>query len=287
MKTIFLNHITDCVLTDLKPSVMALGFFDGVHLGHRKLLEKAKHISRQKGIELAVLTFFPHPKEVLNQVKFNYLLSLDRKIEILEQLGVERLYIVHFNKKFASLAPETFVEKYLISLQVKEVVAGFDFTYGSKGIGNMKTLETHGKGEFRVTTIPKVELYGNKISSTLIRHFLSDGKVEQIAESLGGHYLTKGFITQIYSYSDFTSKVKLEVSFFNTPPKDGFYEVEVLLGDHKFQSTCNISNGKSKEILVEIEIPSYTNIGNHKELTIKWLKQTSKERVEMLQEANV
>ena len=201
MKTTILNHISDCVLTEAKPSVMALGFFDGVHVGHRQLIEKAKHISQQKGLELAVLTFFPHPKEVLHQVKFNYLLSLDRKIEILEQLGVERLYIVHFDKTFACLEPEIFVEKYLISLQVKEVVAGFDFTYGNKGLGNMETLEAHGKGAFCVTTVPKVELYGNKISSTLIRQFLSDGQVEHIVDYLGDYYLTKGVVTRIYPYS--------------------------------------------------------------------------------------
>ncbi|MFJ8257879.1 bifunctional riboflavin kinase/FAD synthetase [Peribacillus asahii] len=287
MKTTFLNHISDCALTELKPTVMALGFFDGVHLGHRQLIEKSKHISQLKGLELAVLTFFPHPKEVLNQVKFNYLISLDKKIEILEQLGVDRLYIVHFDKEFASLEPETFVENYLISLQVKEVVAGFDFTYGNKGLGNMKTLEAHGKGAFRVTMLPKVELYGKKISSTLIRQFLSDGQVEQIAEYLGDYYLTKGAIHQAHPYSDFTSKVRLEVSFFNTAPKCGMYEVEISLDPHTFESICDIYNGESGEILVEIEVPGYINIDNHEGLTIKWLNQSSKKTVKMLQEANI
>ncbi|MEH7482436.1 FAD synthetase family protein [Neobacillus drentensis] len=138
MKTTFLNRISDGVFTKLKPCVMALGFFDGIHLGHRQLIENAKRISLQRGLELAVLTFFPHPKEVLNQMKFPYLISIERKIEIFEMLGVEQLYVIRFDEKFASLEPEVFVQQYLISLQVKEVVAGFDFTYGSKGLGNMK-----------------------------------------------------------------------------------------------------------------------------------------------------
>lgn len=277
LKTTFLNRISDCVLTELKPCVMALGFFDGIHLGHRQLIEKAKRISRQKGLELAVLTFFPHPKEVLNQVKFNYLISLERKIEIFEQLGVKQLYVFRFDKEFASLEPEVFVQKYLISLQVKEVVAGFDFTYGSKGLGNMQTLESHGKGAFRVKMVPKVELYGKKISSTLIRNFLSSGQVNKISDYLGDHYQTKGCITQVYLLPRLNpmSKVRIEVSSFNMLPNRGVYEVDVLTKEQRFQSVCYIIERKDGEVAVEMEIPKHIKITHREEVTIKWLNEWS------------
>ncbi|WP_207198833.1 FAD synthetase family protein [Peribacillus sp. TH14] len=288
LKTTFLNQISECLLTESKPCVMALGFFDGIHLGHRQLIEKAKRISRQKRLKLAVLTFFPHPKEVLNQVKFNYLISLERKIEIFEHLGVEQLYVVRFDKDFARLEPELFVQKYLISLQVKDVVAGFDFTYGSKGLGNMQTLETHGKGAFRVNMVPKVELYGKKISSTVIRNFLNSGQVNQIADYLGDHYQTKGCITQVYPLLRLNpvSKVRMEVSSFNTLPSHGFYEVDVLMKEQRFQSVCSIYARKDGEVAVEIEIPKLIKIAHREEVTIKWLNEWSAENSKILQGSN-
>ncbi|MED3562498.1 adenylyltransferase/cytidyltransferase family protein, partial [Bacillus xiapuensis] len=99
MKISFLNQIPDNRrLWDKKSSVMVLGFFDGIHLGHRKLIERAKQISLQKSLELSVLTFYPHPKEVLLHQDFDYLMSLDRKIESFRSLGVEHLYVVHFDQ---------------------------------------------------------------------------------------------------------------------------------------------------------------------------------------------
>ncbi|MBA4537497.1 FAD synthetase family protein [Bacillus aquiflavi] len=279
MKTTFLKSISTCVQTKVKPCVMALGFFDGVHLGHKQLIEKAKYIARQKGLELTVLTFFPHPKEVLNDVKFHYLISLERKIEIFEQLGVERLYVIRFDKEFASLEPEVFVQKYLISLQVREVVAGFDFTYGSKGLGTIETLETHGKGTFRVTMIPKVELYKKKISSTYIRSLLRSGKVDQIAYYLGDHYETKGWITHVYELSTLNCiyKVKIKASLFNSLPNYGIYKVNVQTKQRKFQSICFICERKDGEVDVEIDVPKQIKLRNHEKVIIKWLDDLSEQ----------
>lgn len=288
MKTIFLNDLASNSRSELKPSVMALGFFDGIHLGHQKLIEKAKEISKQKKLELSVLTFFPHPKEILSQEKFHYLIPLEKKIEILRDMGVERLYVVRFDKEFASLAPELFVKEYLLSLHVKEVVAGFDFTYGSGGLGTMQTLEANGKGAFLVNKLSKVELNGNKISSTLIRKLLSSGQVNQIADYLGDYYQTQGYITNLYPIYNLktVSRIRYYVSAFNTLPNAGTYEADVLIKKQWVRCICHVFLTKAGKVTVEMKIPREINIRNREEVTIKWLSKCSEKTTILLKHLN-
>jgi riboflavin kinase/FMN adenylyltransferase len=289
MEIIFLNHVSDTPQSEIKPCVMALGFFDGIHLGHQKLIEKAKQIALQKNLELAVLTFFPHPKEILTQMKFNYLISLESKIDILRKMGVERLYVARFTKEFASLEPEVFVKEFLITFQVKEVVAGFDFTYGNRGLGTMQTLEEHGKGAFQVNMISKVEQEGKKISSTLIRDLLNSGQIDQIAHFLGDHYQTKGHFIHFFPLDSLktTSRIRYYISAFNTLPSAGIYEVDALIKDQWVRCISHVYETKKGTVKVEMELPREMdiNINNHEKVTIKWLKEctvTAEKRLKQL-----
>jgi riboflavin kinase / FMN adenylyltransferase len=281
LQTFFINHFSECRTTDIKPCVMALGFFDGIHLGHRKLIENVKRISQQSGLQSAVLTFFPHPKEVLNQVTFNYLISIERKIEILEKIGVDQLYVVRFDKIFARMGPEEFVDKYLIPLEAKQIVAGFDFTYGSKGKGNIHTLEAHGKGAFRVSMVPKVEQFGEKVSSTLIRNLLRTGQVKQIVNYLGDYYQSKGKVTGIYTQGDFTF-AEFKVAPYNIMPIDGSYEVVVSFDDRTFHSNCHVYEERDGETFAEIEIPHPIRKVDYSEVIIKWINKRPSKTAEIL-----
>lgn len=286
MQTFFINHFSECRTTDIKPCVMALGFFDGIHLGHRKLIENVKRVSQQSGLQSAVLTFFPHPKEVLNQAKFNYLISIERKIEILEKLGVDQLYVVRFDKIFARMSPEEFVEKYLIPLEAKQIVAGFDFTYGSKGKGNIHTLEAHGKGAFRVSMVPKVEQFGEKISSTLIRNLLRTGQVKQIVNCLGDYYQSKGIVTGIYTQGGFTI-AEFKVAPCNIMPMDGSYEVVVSFDDRTFHSNCHVYEERDGETFAEIEIPQPMRKVDYSQVIIKWINKRSSKTVKILESSAI
>ena len=115
---------------------MALGFFDGLHQGHRKVIQTALQKAKEKSLPLSVMSFFPDPKTVLSNGKKQvcYLMPLYEKEKMLEQLGVDRFYMVRFDKEFASLSPEQFVFQYLVKLGVLHAVAGFDFSYGSRGM---------------------------------------------------------------------------------------------------------------------------------------------------------
>jgi riboflavin kinase/FMN adenylyltransferase len=174
------------------PKVMAMGFFDGIHRGHKKVIETAGAIAKSKGLSFAVMSFFPHPKTVLSkgQTQFDYLMPLSKKAEILQSLGVDTFYIATFDKDFLSLLPEQFVARYLMDMNVLHAVAGFDFSYGSKGLGHVDRLKKDSLYQMDVTKVGKVDWKGKKISSTWIRELICKGEMEQVAEILGRDYET-------------------------------------------------------------------------------------------------
>lgn len=137
METIYINRPFFGKREMHEPSVMVLGFFDGIHLGHRALIDTGKKIAKEKQLKLAVMTFFPHPSNVLpvkNKIT-SYLSPLPKKQSLLKNMGVEKLYIVKFTEQFSGISPSDFIERYIVGLNCKHVVAGFDFTYGHKGKG--------------------------------------------------------------------------------------------------------------------------------------------------------
>ncbi|MDF2789535.1 MAG: synthetase family protein [Neobacillus sp.] len=191
METIYLNPEN---LADYQQKanlcVMALGFFDGIHNGHREVIKTAYQKAKEKNLSLSVMSFFPHPKTVLSNGKtqVDYLMPLSDKEKIFCELGVDIFYIVEFDREFASLSPEKFAAKYLVDLGVVHAVAGFDYTYGFRGEGNMDRLKSDSGGILEVTKVDKVEYQGEKISSTCIREKLAIGNVEDLPAFLGRLY---------------------------------------------------------------------------------------------------
>ncbi|MFJ5763560.1 bifunctional riboflavin kinase/FMN adenylyltransferase [Neobacillus sp. NPDC093182] len=176
-----------------KPNVMALGCFDGLHHGHCTVIHTAYQKAKAKKAELAVMSFFPHPKTVISNgnVHVHTLMPLAVKEEKLRKMGVDTFYIVEFDIEFAALSPEQFVSQYLNGLGVVHAVAGFDFSYGSRGAGNLDRLNQDSGGRIDVTKVEKVELWGEKISSTCIRERLLNGKVAELPDLLGRFYETE------------------------------------------------------------------------------------------------
>ena len=191
METIYLNpeNLAD-YQQKAKPSVMALGFFDGIHNGHREVIKTAFQKAKERNILLSVMSFFPHPKTVLSNGKtdVDYLMPLSEKEKIFCELGIDTFYIVEFDREFASLSPEKFAAKYLVDLGVVHAVAGFDYSYGFRGEGNMDRLKRDSGGALDVTKVSKVEYQGEKISSTGIRKKLACGNVEDLPAFLGRPY---------------------------------------------------------------------------------------------------
>lgn len=176
-----------------EPTVMALGFFDGIHHGHKKVIHVAAELAKEKKLSFSVMSFFPHPKTVLSNdsVGFDYLMPLSKKASILKSLGVDTFYVVAFNKDFLSLRPKEFVSHYLVNMGVVHAVAGFDFTYGYRGTGSVDQLKRDSNNQIEVTKVKKIDFYGKKISSTWIRELLFEGNMTQVANILGRFYETE------------------------------------------------------------------------------------------------
>jgi len=249
-----------------KSSVIALGFFDGVHKGHQEVIQTAAEIAKGKSLSLTVMSFFPHPKTVLSNGKkhVDYLMPLSDKEKILRKLGVDTFYIVEFDREFSALSPEEFVIKYLIDLGVVHAVAGFDYSYGFRGAGHLDRLQSDSGGLIQVTKVNKVECRGEKISSTCIREKLLKGNVEEIPDFLGRPYEVE---CEWDGYS-------LKISPYYTLPGPGRYVVTIK-GDIKSQDVEVLVSDK-KELISENYFSELVR-HNKELLTIIWHNRVSEE----------
>lgn len=246
METIRLTHPHLLNKSDLPPTVMALGFFDGVHCGHQEVIETAKRIAKEKNIGCSVMTFDPHPKEVLGIYRdvepYKYITPLEKKIELIAELGVDRLYIVTFDLALSKLTPQQFVDEFIIGLNVKHVVAGFDYTYGYMGKGTMETLPFHSRGQFTSTTVEKVADSLEKISSTRIRLNIIDGNFQMVKQWLGRYYEIEGIVVHGEKRGRQigfpTANVQLMLPYLL--PKTGVYAVGVTHEGKRYFGVCNL-----------------------------------------------
>jgi len=180
-------------------SVITLGTFDGLHLGHQQIVETVIQKAQQSGGRSFLLTFDPHPRKVIpgrNDVKI--LSTLEEKEIILAQLGLENLFVINFTTEFSRQSPEDFVKKYLVDgIGLKEIVIGHDHHFGKERDGNFELLQNLGrKFNFAVTLIPEYSVEGETVSSTKIRNSLLAGDVVKAGIMLGRNYSFKGKIVR-------------------------------------------------------------------------------------------
>lgn len=169
-------------------TVAAIGFFDGVHLAHRALINKTIEIGREKKMETAVITFDIHPKSILFDLDYLYLTPLKRKLEIFAEFDLDYVYVIEFNKEKASMKPSVFIESYLKNIDT--IVCGFDFKFGVRGSGTVETLKNDER--FHTIVLNEVTYDGYKVGSTHIRDLIGSGLVDQVHEILGDYYSVKG-----------------------------------------------------------------------------------------------
>lgn len=194
METVNLTYPHDLLKENLPETVAAIGFFDGVHKGHQAVIQKAVQLAKKDKKTSAVISFYPHPSVVLqkNVTSASYITPQSEKETMFASLGVDKFYIISFNKELSLLSPKDFIDHFIIGLHIKHLVAGFDFTYGHKGKGNMENIDMYQNGAFQVSALDKVEVNGEKASSTNIRNALKEGEVNLANHILGRHFTTTG-----------------------------------------------------------------------------------------------
>ena len=178
-------------------TVLTIGNFDGVHLGHRALLEQLTRTARAEGLPAAVLTFEPHPREFFDPANAPArLTTLREKLELLGEYGVDLVTIARFNAAFAALSAAQFIEQVLIdSLKVRHLIIGDDFRFGARRAGDFALLQQVGAARgFRVEAMASVVAAATRVSSSAVREALAAGDMERAAVLLGRPYAIDGTV---------------------------------------------------------------------------------------------
>ncbi len=231
---------------DLFPaSVVTLGMFDGVHLGHQALLRSCRTHADRLGLPAVALTYEPHPVKILHpEVPLQLLTTLPEKLQLLAEWGMDATVVANFTPEFARLTPGDFISNVLChAFHPAQVVAGYRTTFGRGRAGSAEVLQQLGNEcRFAVEIIQPVEVSTGAISSTAIRSFLAAGQVESAAEMLGHHYILRGTV----AHGDARGReLGFPTANIVTPaekiiPGTGVYAVQVQAAGASFRGVMNI-----------------------------------------------
>lgn len=226
-----------------RSQVLAIGQFDGLHLGHASVIESAVQLASELGLPASVMTFHPHPKEVMKKGDYDgYLTPPGEKERILQDMGVEYVYIVDFDDAFSQVSPKDFVMGILVPLQVHTAVVGFDFHYGYRGEGDSSMLRELSGNALEVRTVPPFLIDGEKVSSSEIRRALQEGQIEQVNRWLGRSYALRGTVMHGEKRGRQLGfpTANLKLSEHYVVPASGVYAVRVTHGQGSYSGVMNV-----------------------------------------------
>lgn len=177
---------------------LTIGTFDGIHVGHRKIINTLKSRALSNGGRSLVITFDPHPKSVLSNTKARVLTSLREKEEILSEMGIQDLLVINFTKEFSQINADDFLRNILIDkVGIKEFFIGYDHHFGKGREGNKDMLISAGKDlDFKVTEVAPEKINDETVSSTLIRDYLEEGAIDKVNAFLGRKYTFSGTVVE-------------------------------------------------------------------------------------------
>ncbi len=225
-------------LQDFRPlqsAVVTTGTFDGVHLGHQKILGRLSELAYQNKAETVLITFFPHPRLVLQQSAddFKLLNTLEEKADLLQQAGIAHFIVLPFTKTFSQMSPIAYATEVYQYIGTKSLVIGYDHRFGQARSGNIDFLRAHSEAlGFAVEEIPRQDLEEVGISSTKIRQALLEGNVKLAHQYLGYPYSLSGKVQvgdQLGRTLDYPTANLQITAEYKLIPADGIYAIEVLL----------------------------------------------------------
>lgn len=228
----------------LAASVVTIGNFDGVHLGHQQLIDTVVREAKHFGVPSVVYTFHPHPVKVLHPERATYrLFDLKDQTEQFAERGIEHVIIEEFTKDFSQVSADDFLENYIEAfLHPKTLVVGHDFSFGAERAGNLKFLEDYcSRRGIRLIIIPPFRVEGHLVSSSQIRECLKNGEVEKASSLLGRTYYMRGHVEKGFQRGRTigvpTANVHPDVEFM---PRLGVYCTLTKFGGHFHPSVTNI-----------------------------------------------
>ncbi|WDM85480.1 bifunctional riboflavin kinase/FAD synthetase [Ehrlichia sp. JZT12] len=215
-------------------SVIAFGNFDGVHLGHQLIIDTVKNIAFKENLASTIITFNPHPSEYLRNKRNFLLLDLDQKISLLQNSGIDYLYIINFNENFSRLSADAFVKNVLVdNCKVKYIVTGHSCFFGHKCLGNMDLLHYYSTiCGYKVINVDPVLVDNVLCSSSLVREYLSQGQMSFANKILGRLYQINGKVIRGLARGRLIGFPTVNISIEHMlVPKIGVYSARIRIGD--------------------------------------------------------
>ena len=231
-----------------KRSVVTIGTFDGIHLGHQKILSRLINSSKNKDLNSVVLTFFPHPRIILNKYnEVKMIDTLDEKIIHLNEIGIDTLIIHPFDKKFSLLSANQFIKDFLVEkLKIKHIIIGYDHRFGKGREASVTDLKNYASDyDFTVEEIKAQEIEKITVSSTKIRNSINEGDIKTTEKYLGRYFNLTGKVVKgdglgkKINYP--TANIFIEETY-KIIPKDGVYLIETIIKDKLFNGMMNIGH---------------------------------------------
>jgi riboflavin kinase/FMN adenylyltransferase len=276
-----------CEFNSTKKTIVTIGTFDGVHIGHQKIIEKLIQETNKADCESLILTFFPHPRMVLHETSSIKLLnSINEKTSLLDKMGLDNLVIHPFDREFSNLSAEEFVKTILVdTFNIQKIIIGYDHRFGKNRSANMDDLIEFGeKYGFEVEQISAKEINSVSVSSTKIRDAIANGTMSIANEYLGYDYLLSGKIIQGKQLGRTigfpTANIKIKENY-KLIPKNGVYIVNSVIQGKTVFGIMNIGlnptvNGE--DLSIEVHFLNFNADLYNTEITVSVMDRIRDEK---------
>lgn len=265
-----------------RSTVVALGNFDGVHLGHKRILDFVTQKAGELGLLSFVLTFSPHPENILGKRQIKMIQTLEQRLEEIARFGIHASLVVPFDKKFSNLTPCEFIQKIVVDLlKAKVVVVGENFRFGKGRRGDIALFQKFApRFNIQVFSLLAVTMNTRKVSSSLIRKFLQEGQIEQANTFLGRPYAIDGKVIKGKSMGKIIGFPTANIRTENEIAPLGVFITRVRVGSKVRPSLTNIGRCptfKQQETNIESYILDFSENLYGKKIRIHFLKKIREE----------
>lgn len=275
-------------LSDLTNTIVTIGTFDGVHLGHQKIIKRLVELKNKQGGEIVVFTFDPHPRKVLfpEQKDLKLITLTEEKCEVLKHFGVDHVLVFPFTKEFSQMQANDYIEDVIVKgLKTKTLVIGYDHRFGSNREGSIETLKQFADiHQFNVEEIPAQEINQLNVSSTRIRKAIDEGDILVANEFLGYSFFITGTVVKGKQLGRTIGYPTANISIGNEDkliPKIGVYAVNVLIGKQSYKGMLNIGTNPTTDldnnIKIEVNIFDFDQDIYGKRIKVEFVKRIRNE----------